>query len=235
MSIWTRISETIAALVAAGEALSTFFERRRTPPERSVAFTIAVVALGAKMAKADGQVRPVEVAAFRDVFQIAPEDEAAAARVFNLARQDIAGFDIYARRIAEMFAGQPHVLEDILEGLFHIALADGRFHQDEEQFLATVATIFGVAPQAYACMEARLVGGTERDPWQVLGVARDAELPAIRARWRELVRTHHPDKMIARGLPIETVNLGNARLAAINRAWDEISARRAPEPEPAGV
>ena len=104
MSIWSRISEAVAALVARGEALSAFFDRRRTPPERSVAFTIAVVSLGAKMAKADGQVRPVEVAAFRDVFQIAPKDEAAAARVFNLARQDVAGFDIYARRIARMFS-----------------------------------------------------------------------------------------------------------------------------------
>ena len=79
MSIWSRISEAVAALVARGEALSAFFDRRRAPPERSVAFTIAVVSLGAKMAKADGQVRPVEVAAFRDVFQIAPKDEAAAA------------------------------------------------------------------------------------------------------------------------------------------------------------
>jgi DnaJ like chaperone protein len=234
MSIWTRITEAIAALVAKGEALSAFFDRR-TPPERSVAFTIAVVSLGAKMAKADGQVRPVEVAAFREIFLIAPEDEAAAARVFNLARQDIAGFETYARRIATMFADQPHVLEDILEGLFHIAIADGRYHADEERFLATVATIFGVAPQAYACMEARLVGGQDRDPWQVLGVARDADLPAIRARWRELVRTHHPDKMIARGLPPETVSLGNARLAAINRAWEEISTRRAQEPAQAGV
>ncbi len=227
MSIWTRISEAIAAIVARGEALLSLFDRD-VPPERSVAFTIAVVGLGAKMAKADGQVRPVEVAAFREIFQIAPEDEAAAARVFNLARQDIAGFDAYARRIARMFADQPHMLEDILEGLFHIALADGRYHEEEERFLATVATIFGVEPQAFACMEARLAGGTERDPWQVLGVPRDAELGEVRSRWRQLVRTHHPDIMIARGLPPETVNLGNARLAAINRAWEEISARRAP-------
>ncbi len=229
MSIWSRISDAIAALIARGEALSSFFETGRAP-ERSVAFTIAVVSLGAKMAKADGHVRPVEVAAFREIFVIAPKDEAAAARVFNLARQDIAGFDIYARRIAGMFADQPHVLEDILEGLFHIALADGSYHAAEENFLATVATIFGIEPQAYACMEARLVGGEIRDPWQVLGVARDSDLATVRARWRELVRTHHPDKMIARGLPAETVALGTARLAAINRAWEEISARRTPEP-----
>jgi DnaJ like chaperone protein len=228
MSIWTRISEAVAALVARGEALSAFFDRRRVRPERSVAFTIAVVSLGAKMAKADGQVRPVEVAAFRDVFQIAPADEAAAARVFNLARQDVAGFDTYARRIARMFADQPNVLEDILEGLFYIALADGRYHEGEESFLNEVAAVFGLSPQAFACIEARHVEGGGRDPWQVLGVARDADMATIRARWRDLVRTHHPDKMIARGLPVETVNLANARLSAINRAWEEIALRKAP-------
>ena len=225
MSIWSRIGDAISALVARGEALSAWFERAPTPPERSVAFTIAVVGLGAKMAKADGQVKPSEVTAFRQVFLIAPEDEAAAARVFNLARQDVAGFDAYARRIARMFADQPQVLEDILEGLFHIALADGRYHAVEGDFLAQVAEIFGVGPAAFACIEARHVSGDARDPWQVLGVPRDADLGTVRARWRELVRTNHPDRMIARGLPPETVNLANARIAAINQAWEEISAR----------
>jgi DnaJ like chaperone protein len=226
MSIWTRIGDAIAALVARGEALSALFDRRPTPPERSVAFTIAVVSLGAKMAKADGQVRPSEVTAFRQVFQIAAEDEPAAARVFNLARQDVAGFDAYAERIAAMFADQPQVLEDILDGLFHIAMADGRYHAGEEEFLSQVAAIFGVPPEAFACIEARHVSGDVQDPWQVLGVARDADLATVRARWRDLVRTYHPDKMIARGLPPETVNLANARIAAINRAWEEISTRR---------
>jgi DnaJ like chaperone protein len=230
MSIWTRITEAIAALVARGEALSALFDRRRRP-ERSVAFTIAVVALGAKMAKADGLVRPAEVAAFREVFHIAPKDEPAAARVFDLARQDTAGFDAYARRIAAMFRGQPRMLEDILEGLFHIALADGRYHEGEEEFLRTVAEIFGVDLRAFGCIEARHVSGRARDPWQVLGVPRDATLPAVRARWRELVRANHPDRMIGRGLPPETVKLANTRLAQINDAWHEIESRlRQPEP-----
>ncbi len=232
MSIWTRITEALASLKARGEGLLAVFERRRTP-ERSVAFTIAVISLGAKMAKADGQVRPSEVTAFRQVFQIAPADEEAAARVFNLARQDIAGFDTYAARIAAMFSDQPQVLEDILEGLFHIAMADGRYHEGEEGFLQRVGTIFGISPLAFDCIEARHLAGRSGDPWQVLGVARDAELPAIRARWRDLVRAHHPDKMIARGLPVETVTLANARLAAINAAWEEISARKR-EPQVVG-
>jgi DnaJ like chaperone protein len=228
MSIWTRITEAIAAVVARGESLLAVFER--TPPERSVAFTIAVVCLGAKMAKADGRVKVAEVTAFRQVFQIAPEDEAAAARVFNLARQDVAGFETYARRIARMFARQPEVLEDILEGLFHIALADGRYHEDEERFLHRVAEIFGVEPRALACMEARLGAAREGDPWRVLGVPRDADIATIRARWKALVKQNHPDRMIARGLPLETVNLANARMGAINRAWREISSRLEVQP-----
>ena len=228
MSIWTRITEAISAIIARGESLLAIFDRRR--PEESVAFTIAVIGLGAKMAKADGLVRPTEVTAFRQVFEIAPKDEVAAARVFNLARQDVAGFEVYASRIAAMFRGRPAVLEDILEGLFQIALADGRYHEGEEEFLRRVAAIFGIAPEAFTNIESRHLEGHREDPWQVLGVARDAPLPEVRARWRALVRIHHPDKMIARGLPPETVNLANARIAAINRAWEEISSRRARAP-----
>lgn len=223
MSIWTRITDAIAAIVASGESLLSVFDRRR--PEESVAFTIAILSLGAKMAKADGLVRAAEVAAFREVFLIAQQDEAAAARVFNLAREDVAGFEIYAAKIAAMFRDRPRVLEDILEGLFHVALADGRYHEGEEAFLNEVSRRFGVAQDVFDAIEARHLDGRRQDPWAVLGLARDADFATARARWRELVRTHHPDRMIARGLPPETVNLGNARLAQINRAWDEISGR----------
>jgi DnaJ like chaperone protein len=233
MSIWSRITEAIAGVAARGESLLGLFERRRAP-EASVAFTIAILGLGAKMAKADGLVRASEVAAFREVFQIARKDEATAARVFNLARQDVAGFETYAARIAAMFRDRPRVLEDILEGLFHVALADGRYHGDEEAFLGAVGRIFGVMPEVFDAIEARHLEGRRQDPWQVLGLRRDADLATARARWRALVRAHHPDKMIARGLPPETVNLGNARLAQINRAWEEVSARlRALEARPA--
>jgi DnaJ like chaperone protein len=223
MSIWTRIMDAVVALVARGEGLIALFER--TPPERSVAFTIAVIGLGAKMAKADGRVSREEVAAFRQVFVIAPEDEPAAARVFNLARQDIAGYEAYAERIARMFSDQPAMLEDILEGLFHVALADGDYHADEEGFLRRVASIFGVGEARFRTIEARQGVGREGDPWDVLGVPRDADLATIRSRWRALVKEHHPDRMIARGLPPETVRLGNARIAAINRAWKAITER----------
>jgi len=226
MSIWTRITETLSAL-ASGEALSAVFDRLRTPPERSVGFTIAVIALGAKMAKADGQVTRDEVTAFREVFQIAEEDTAGAARVFNLARQDVAGFEEYARRIAAMFEGQSDSLHDLIEGLFHIAMADGTYHPNEDAFLARVAEIFAMSPAEFDSLRARFVPDTSPLPETVLGIARGATLTEARAAWSRLVRANHPDALIARGLPQEAIRIAEKRMIDINRAWETIQRRAA--------
>ena len=221
MSIWSRMADAIAAL-AKGEGLSAVFDKLRASPDKTVAFAIAVFALGAKMAKADGQVTKDEVVAFREVFLIPPEEEANAARVFNLARQDVAGFDLYARRIKAMYAEDDAPLCDLLEGLFHIAMADGQYHQNEDAFLRDVATIFGFDDRRFRGIRAQFVTDADRDPYDVLGVEPDASLEVARAAWRRLVRESHPDQMIARGVPEEAVKLAERRMVAINRAWEEI-------------
>ncbi len=232
MSLWTRITDAIAAL-AKGEGLSSVFEKLRTPPERSVAFTIAVIALSAKMAKADGLVTRDEVTAFRDIFHIPPADEPAAARVFNMAREDVAGFETYAERIARMFrsdtqaCGIDSVLCDLMEGLFHIATADGEYHPAEDEFLARVAEIFGFEDSAFRRLRSRYVPDADPDPFAVLGVSPDAPMDEVRATWRAEVRASHPDQMMARGLPHEAIKMAEKRLIAVNRAWEEISARAA--------
>ncbi len=226
MSIWSRMVEAISAL-AKGEGLSSVFEKLRTPPDRTVAFAIAVIALGAKMAKADGIVTRDEVVAFREVFVIPPEEEQNAARVFNLARQDVAGFEIYARRIKVMYGDEDAPLCDLLEGLFHIAMADGVYHPKEDAFLQEVATIFGFDERRFRGIRAQFVADAARDPYDVLGVDPAAPVEDVRAAWRKLVRDTHPDQMIARGVPEEAVKLAERRMVAINRAWEEIQGARA--------
>ncbi|MFD0911508.1 molecular chaperone DjiA [Ruegeria arenilitoris] len=225
MSIWSRISEALSAL-AKGESLTAVFEKLRTPPERSVAFAIAVIALGAKMAKADGQVTRDEVTAFREVFRIPPEEEAGAARVFNMARTDVAGYQEYARKIARMFAEDSTTLCDLMEGLFHIAMADGFYHPNENEFLEDVAQIFGQTDAQFKALRARFVPDAPKDPYTVLGVTPDTPLPEIRKIWRRLVRDTHPDAMMARGVPEEAIRLAEKKMIDINRAWDEINGAR---------
>lgn len=224
MSIWSRISEALSALTS-GEGLAAVFDRLRSPPERSVAFTIAVIALGAKMAKADGHVTRDEVTAFREVFHISESEEAGAARVFNLARQDVAGFDDYAKRIASMFRDDRHMLTDLMEGLFHIAMADGLYHPNEDAFLDDVAHIFGMSDAEFLTLKARFVPDTSPLPHSVLGIAPDATLEEARAAWRKLVRANHPDALVARGLPQEAIRMAEKRMIDINRAWETLSGK----------
>ncbi|SOC10499.1 TerB family tellurite resistance protein [Rhodobacter maris] len=225
-SLWARIGEAVSSLTRA-EGLAGIFER--TPPERSVAFTIAIIALGAKLSKADGQVTRDEVSAFRAIFQIPPGEEANAARVFDMARTDVAGFDAYAHKIAAMFGRGDPMLKDLLEGLFAIAMADGEYHENEDAFLSEVAAIFGIDDVNFRSVRAAFVPGAPLDPWSVLELAPGTDLQTAKARWRTLVRDAHPDRAIARGLPPEAVKLAEERVVALNAAWAEIesSAKRA--------
>jgi DnaJ like chaperone protein len=225
MSIWDRIADALAALVA-GEPLSVVFERLTGPGEKSVGFTIAVIALGAKLAKADGQVTRDEVSTFRRVFTISDAEADNAARVYNLARQDVAGFDAYARKVRAMFGkDDQQMLIDVLEGLFHIALSDGQYHPNEDLYLEEVAHQFGLDEGCFRSLRARFVEGAAPDPYDVLGLPRDASLDAARAAWRQAVKNSHPDVMIARGVPPEAVHMAERRLMDVNRAWEDIQAR----------
>jgi len=221
MSIWKRISDALAVL-AQGEGLSAVFEKLRTPPERTIGFTIAVIALGAKMAKADGLVTRDEVTAFRQVFHIPASETQNAARVFDLARKDVAGFDLYAARIRDMFGEGHQALVDLLEGLFYIAVADGRYHPNENVFLEEVARIFGVQSRDFVNMRARFVPDENPDPYCVLGIEPNADTETVRQAWRALVREYHPDRMIARGVPEEAVKLAEKRLIQANWAYEKI-------------
>ncbi len=223
MSIWTRISEALALV---GDSIGGFLVKlaksRVSAPEKSLGFTIGMIALGAKMAKADGIVTGEEVKAFKQVFHVPQSELAAVARVFNLAKQDVAGYDSYARQIARLFHAKASTLENVMDGLFHIAKADGTLHPAELIYLENVAQHFGFGAHDFARIKARHASAGADDPYLILGVERAAGLAAIKVRYRKLVRDNHPDKQIAAGVPEEMVILATDRLARINAAYEQI-------------
>lgn len=217
MSIWQRIAGTFQEV---GDSVTSYFGST-TPPEKSVAFTIGMIALSAKMAKADGTVTKDEVAAFGQVFQVPEKDRPAVARVFDLAKQDIAGFESYAKQVAALFPAGSDMLENVLDGLFHIAKADGAVHPDEVTFLSHIADVFGFDAKAFRRITARHVLLAD-DPYEILGVDREMPYEDIRKVHRKLVRELHPDKHVASGMPQELVLIATERLARINEAFDRI-------------
>ncbi|RUV28559.1 MULTISPECIES: DnaJ family molecular chaperone [unclassified Mesorhizobium] len=232
MSIWDRFgdfitrvsSSTSSGVVDVVEAVRTVFSG---DPDlrRRVAFSVAMIALSAKMAKADGIVTQDEVRAFQQIFEVPKDQTRNVARLYDLAKRDIAGFETYAARMAQL-CGSGHsnckMLEDILDGLFHIAKADGLVHEREGQFLHRIAEIFRIEEAHYQSILARHVDLGAADPYVVLGIERGKTFEEVRRRYRKLVSDNHPDRLIARGLPQEFVKIATSRIAAINAAYEMI-------------
>ena len=202
-----------------------------TPSHQHAAFTIAFVALAAKMAKADGRVTGVETATFERLFDVAPGEASNVQRIYNLAAEDPAGYETYARQIARALSAEPRLLRDVFDGLFHIAAADGIIHPREDAFLRTVADIFDISAAEFRSIRAAFVvdvtrGSRSDSPYDILGIAPSASDSALKARHRELVRDHHPDSLTARGVPPEFHGAAGRKLAVINAAYDAILRER---------
>ena len=210
-------------------------ETRSPRDTRSIAFTIGAIALGAKMAKADGRVTIEEVATFRRLFQVPESERDRVARVFNLARRDAAGFQPYARQLHRLFAHEPGVLEELLDCLFAIARADGAVTAQELAYLEEVAELFGFSPVCWRRIRAANLPA-KQDAYAVLGVDPGVDDGELRRAWLALVQSHHPDRLIAEGLPGVAVSLATEKLAAINHAYETALAERrddAAAPDPA--
>ena len=235
MSIWTPLAEFVGRV--SGKGLSNAVEAVRTlfagDPElrRRVSFSIAMIAPSAKMAKADGVVTQDEIRAFQQIFSVPQSETRNVARLYDLAKQDTAGYEIYAERMAGLCgSGQKNcaMLEDILDGLFHIAKADGVVHEREVKFLERIAAIFDIGPEHFDSILARHVDLGEVDPYRILGISRDASFEELRRHYHRLVTENHPDKLIARGVPPEFIAIANSRIAAINAAYEAIERGRRP-------
>ncbi len=236
MSIWGKLAGAAAGLavggplgaVLGGVAGHIVIDRENdaAEPDKQIAFTIGVIALGAKMAKVDGAVTKDEVHAFKEVFRV-PESEARnVARIFDLAKQDVAGFESYAKQLARLFRDDPDMLHNILEGLFHIAQADSSLRPSERDYLATVARHFGIGDAEFRSILARHVVSEERSPYEILGVDPRMSEEDLHRHYRKLMVENHPDKLVSRGLPQEMIDIATRKIAALNEAYDEIRKER---------
>lgn len=238
MSIWGLIIGGAAGFAFGGPiggllgaAAGIAVERGFTPPKpapenaRRVAFTVAVIALSAKMAKADGLVSRDEIAAFRSRVHIPQSEVKQVGKFWDLARQTPDGFEDYARQVAKLFAPRTPVLEQLLDLLFFIARSDGAVTPPELAYLSTVAGIFGFSDSDFERMTA-MYADDGPSAYEVLGVDATISDDELRAQWKTLARTHHPDRLVADGMPEEFVTAANDRLAKINAAYDAIMRQR---------
>lgn len=232
MSIWGKLTGAAAGLAIGGPigavagAVAGHYVIDRNVSDDQVVFTVALIALSAKMAKADGVVDPSEVRAFEEILQVPDMEKRNVTRLYNLAQQDVAGFEAYAAQVAGIYKEKPGVLEDVLDALFHIAKADEKIHPGELEFLEKVSEIFGFSDLEYHRIKASHLGADSEDPFLILGITPDISDADLKTAYRRLVRENHPDTLIARGVPQELVHMAEEKLKAINTAYERIAKDR---------
>ncbi len=241
MSIWGTLLGAVAGLALGGPigaligaALGQFTvdqprarRRAQDPASRQALFSVAVIALAAKMSASDGHADPHEKAAFDRLFDVNPDEQENVSRFWRLAAQTSAGYESYAKQIAKLFKNEPAILEDVAGALCAIALADGQAAETEIDFIMRVLDIFALAAPARARIEARITGEVARDPWAVLGISANASMSDIRARYLDLVKENHPDALRAKGVPTEFLGVSQTRMAQINDAYASLTKSRA--------
>ncbi|WP_164157544.1 J domain-containing protein [Sandarakinorhabdus rubra] len=238
MGIWATLAGTAIGLViggplgalagaAAGGAVDAVRNARpeRVLERRRVAFTIAAIALAAKMARADGEATAAEFATFQRLFHVEPGEAANARRFYDLAQSNMAGFEAYARQAASLLGPGSPTLEDLLDALWLIAAVDG-FTPAELEYLEQVASLLGFDAAAQARIRRRHLSPAADDPWAILGVDPGADAATIRAAYHALVKRYHPDRALAEGVPAEFIRTAETRMADINTAYDRLSGRR---------
>ena len=226
-SVWQRLGEIVGSASErtgmVGSLVNLIDPDTWLPGGKDAAFTLALIALSAKMAVSDGVVTASELRAFHRTVDIPPGIEEQVDRVFRLAQQDVAGYEAYARKVRRFFASSPETLEHVLDGLFFIASADGFVHQDELAYLKSVSDIFGFDDARFEQIAAQhVVLDAGIDPYVVLGLMPGADPAEVKRVYRSLVAEHHPDRLIAKGVPEELIDVATARMQAINQAYNKI-------------
>ena len=195
-------------------------------PDEDPQFAMAVTALGAKLARADGRADPVEYQAFLEAFPPKPSAAKDVGRFFSLAHGSTRGFEAYASQLGRRYRGAPKLLEDVIHGLFYVAKSDGRVSVDEMAFLEKVSGLFALSPLTFRRLSAEHVGVSANDPYRLLEVAPDATDAEVRAAWRRALSEAHPDRAIGRGEPAEVIETAQMRASALNAAFDEVMRER---------
>ena len=191
-------------------------------------FATSVIAISAKLAKADGKISKSEILAFKKIFEFPAEDEKAIRNIFNSAKENIDDYKDIAEQVYKVFKPDRGLLFELLNSLFSIAYADGELHPKERDMLFEIAKVFQITSNEFESLNNIFEAKISTDntsinrSYKILGVSENASFEQVSNQYRKLIKEYHPDKLQGMGLPKEFIELANQKLSAINKAYTEI-------------
>ena len=241
MSIWGKIIGGTAGFALGGpigaiigimiggsfDRKSVFIKSKRiNSQQKQNIFALSIIILSAKIAKADGKVTKDEIYAFKEKFKIPENEMEQVGKIFNEAKKTKYGYEQIATQVGELFSDNKLLLEELLNNLFYIAESDGETSVSEIEILKSISKLFGLSKEDFQRIFHSRLNSKDSDPYKILGVDRNDNDSIIRKKWIKLNKEHHPDNLIAKGMPQEFINQSNKELAAINLAYDKIKKQR---------
>lgn len=195
--------------------------------DKQLAFATGVIAIAAKLSKADGKVTQDEIKTFHEVFDFDSRDEAVIGEIFNNAKISSDGFELYAKQLASVFGNQEELYIEFINSLFKIALADGVLHLNEEKMISDIAVIFKMPSELIESIKMQFINSSQNinsieNDYKILLSNPNESDTDLKKRYYKLVKDYHPDSLVSKGLPDEFLRFANERLSAVNEAYDRI-------------
>ncbi len=200
------------------------------------AFFTALFSVMGHICKADGVVSDDEIRIANAVMadmDLSPAQIQAARRLFAEGKKPQFPLTDVLRQFKRETGRRANLRRVFIEMLCLAAYADGVMHPAELRLLQHVATELGLSrPQLDALLRGLGAGSQqartapEADPYAVLNVTKHASDAEVKKAYRRLVSQHHPDKLVAKGLPEEMMRLATQRTQQIRQAYEAIKAQR---------
>ena len=210
------------------------------------AFFTATFSVMGHLAKADGHVSPDEIEMARAVMaqmRLSPELKRAAISLFNAGKQPHFDLDAVLEQLRRECHRRRNLLQMFVEIQLYAVYADGLLHPAEQHLLERICTHLGFSRIELAALQTRVRAAREfagthgahaqaaaRDAldeaYAVLGLTPQAGDDELKKAYRRLMNQHHPDKLVAKGMPEEMVRLATQKTQEIRAAYERIRKAR---------
>lgn len=213
---------------------------------QQVFFESVFLAMG-HLAKADGRVSEQEIQAARSLmhqWRLSPEDVRVAIELFGRGKRTDFPLESQMQRLASACGRQPELIRAFIEILLEMPLSTGGIKPTEREVLWRIAASLGVSRVEMAQYEALArarhrfgpqgrAGGPSRSPqadlneaYKALGIEASATDKEVKTAYRRLMNQHHPDKLVAKGLPESMMEAAKEKTREIRAAYELIRDHR---------
>ncbi len=208
------------------------------------AFFAATFSVMGHICKADGKVTPDEIRlaqSVMDQMQLSEDQRVAAKRLFNEGKSSTFPFKAVLEQFRRECRRRHTLMQMFLEIQIHAAYADGVIHPTERKVLRDVCDVLGFSPLDLAHLEALVKSQSHftgsapagkssktriQEAYDVLGITATSKPAEIKKAYRRLMSQHHPDKLVAKGLPEEMMKIAGQKTHEIKVAYNTIRESR---------